>query len=59
MSREPGSTPQFGRMLRDLGRAREEWAAGNIDLAEQLLRVVGSIAIAESEERGPHDPIPD
>lgn len=57
--REPGQSPQFGRMMQDLLRAQEAWQYGETEKAERILKMVGSIAIAEAQERGPSDPVPE
>lgn len=59
MSRAPGKAPQFERLLTDLRRAQEAWQYGNIAKAEAILRMVGSIALSESKERGGTDPVPE
>lgn len=57
--RNPGEPPPFDRLIRDIERARSEWDAGNREKAEGILRVVGSVAIAEARERPPGAPIPE
>lgn len=57
--RNPGQAPQFDRLMNDLRRAQEAWCLGEIDKAERILRVVASVAYAESKERGPNDPVPE
>lgn len=57
--REPGREPDFGRLIEETMRAHEEWTKGNRGKAESILRMVGSLAIAEAHERGPHDPVPE
>lgn len=52
-------TPQFDRMISDLNTARERWYNGNHESAKQLLKVVGSIALAESAEPDPNAPVPE
>lgn len=59
MSREPGTPPQFNRLISNLERAKALWADGNHEAAERLLKLVGSIAMAECEERRPNDPRPE
>lgn len=59
MSREPGQAPQFDRLLIDLGRAKSLWDQGNHEAAERMLRLISSIALAESSERGPNDAVPE
>lgn len=58
MAREPGSAPQFDRMIRDLERAKVLWEHDhNHDAACRLLKLVGSIALSQVDERGLNDPI--
>lgn len=57
--REPGKTPQFDRLIRDVERAKLEWNAGNYDKSERILRVVGSVAMEEASERKPGTPVPE
>lgn len=52
-------TPQFTRMIDCLVMARTHWGQGDREHARRLLRLVGSIAIAEAHEPGPHDPVPE
>jgi hypothetical protein len=59
MSREPGTPPQFDRLLHDLKRAKEAWDNGDYKRGEAILKVVGSIALDESKERGEYDPVPE
>lgn len=59
MSRAPGQSPQFGRIIRNIERAEKLWAEGNHQTAERLLKLAASIAIDQSSERGPNDPVPE
>jgi hypothetical protein len=59
MSREPGTAPQFDRMIFDLQRAKKLWEENNINAAERLLKLVASIAFSEYEERGENAPVPE
>lgn len=57
MPREPGTAPQWDRMIRDLERAKILWDGHNHEAACRLLKVVGSIALSQVDERGPNDPV--
>ena len=57
--RKPGEAPAFDRIVEEVQRAAAEWALGNRGKAERMLRLAASIAYAESQERGPNDPIPE
>lgn len=52
-------TPQFKRMIMCLENARTLWEQGDQEYARRLLRLVGSIALAEAHEPSPHDPVPE
>lgn len=45
--------PDFERMQEELARAQHEWRLGNWGKAESILRMLGYLAIAESEEVKP------
>lgn len=51
--------PQFDRMIDDIQRAKAAYEEGNYELCRRLLKVVASIAYADSVERGPNDPVPE
>jgi len=51
--------PQFERLLNDLRRAQEAWQYGDREKAQRILKMVGSIALAESSERDPNAPVPE
>lgn len=57
--REPGNEPMFDKIIEEIERARKEWKLGNRGKAENILRMVASIAYAEAHERGPNDPVPE
>lgn len=57
--REQGEEPDWQRLITEVERARIEWRLGNRGKAERMLRVMASIAYAESKERGPNDPVPE
>ncbi len=59
MTRAPGVAPRFDLIIDHIVRAKQQWAIGNHDAAERLLRLAGSLAIAESKERGTDDPVPE
>jgi hypothetical protein len=59
MGRIPGKTPQFDRLIKLLTDAKIAWSVGEIKKSEQLLKIVGSIAISEASEIGPRDAWPD
>jgi hypothetical protein len=48
--------PQFDRMISDLERAKHLWKAGDVEQSRRLLRLVGSIALADSIEPDPFAP---
>jgi hypothetical protein len=59
MSREPGQSPQFDRLLFNIARAKRLWDEGNREAAERMLKLIASIAYSEAEERGDNDPVPE
>lgn len=59
MSRDPGKAPDFDRLFADLARAKSAWDDGDQGKAERILRLISSIALADAEERGPNDPVPE
>lgn len=60
MPREPGTAPPWDRMIRDLERAKVLWEHDhNHDAACRLLKVVGSIALSQIDERHPSAPVPE
>ena len=48
--RESGSVPQFGRIIRELERAREAWENGEPAVAIAGLNLAGTLALAEAAE---------
>lgn len=57
--REPGTPPNFGRLINEIERARNMWILGDTKRAEAILKLVGSLAYSEAGERGPNDPVPE
>jgi hypothetical protein len=49
--------PDFDRLKRDLLRAEEAWRNGEQDKSRRILKVIGSIALADSEEHDPNAPV--
>jgi hypothetical protein len=59
MSIGRGEKPPFNRLIADINRAEIAWDAGDKERSFRILKLVASIAISNSSERGPYDPVPE